>query len=129
MKKTLSFVAIVAGLGVSIYFVGSWLMNSGSASESETTLSDEVNYLCRETGQIIRGPRDPGLEGMIVEGQGAGDCQTLVQALYCPQCKSWYPYPPPEALERMPMGPRCPTHRTGLLEEIPEPADGEEVAR
>lgn len=113
MTKALSVVGIVAALGICLYFVGTWFMNSGSASES--ALSEEINYLCRETGQIIRGPRDPGPEGIE-----AGDCQALVQALYCPQCQSWYPFPPPEALERMPMGPRCPKHRTGLLEEIPE---------
>src|SRR5262245_772254 len=122
MKKTVSVVMAIAGLAIGAYLIGVWLMDSGTASEAGETLSDEVNYLCCETGAIIRGPRDPGPEGI-----DAGDCQTLVQALYCPQCRKWYPFPPPEALERMPMGPRCPKHRTGLLEEIPEETTSEEV--
>jgi hypothetical protein len=120
MNRILTVVAVVAGLGVSIYVVGSWCLSSGSASE--TVLSEEINYLCRETGEIIRGPREPGPEGFT-----AGDRQTLVQALYCPQCQKWYPFPSPEALAHMPMGPRCPKDRAGLLEEIPETTNNTEV--
>ncbi len=121
MKQNITIFAAVAAMGIGTYFLGSRLMNSGSASES--VLSEEINYLCRETGQIIRGPRDPGPEGI-----DAGGCKDLVQALYCPKCQSWYPFPPPEVLSHMPMGPRCPKDRAPLLEEIPEPKDTEEEA-
>src|SRR5262245_36435164 len=112
MNKTVLCLAVLGGVGVVGYFVGSRLM---APEPAEAALSEEITYLCRETGALIRGPREPGPEGIE-----AGDCQTLVQALYCPACRSWYPFPPPEALARMPMGPVCPKHRTGLVEEIPE---------
>ena len=105
--------AVAAGLGVVGCFAVLHLVNREVIEAAP--LSEEITYMCRETGSLVRGPRDPGPEGI-----DAGDCQTLVQALYCPACQSWYPMPPPEALARMPMGPRCPKHRTGLFEEIPE---------
>jgi hypothetical protein len=113
MNKSIMWVLIAGGLGVVAYLAASRLLNSDAVEAAP--LSEEITYLCRETGALIRGPREPGPEGI-----DAGDCQTLVQALYCPECQSWYPMPPPEVLVRMPMGPRCPKHRTGLLEEIPE---------
>jgi hypothetical protein len=113
MNKSLIWALAAGGLGVVGYFAALHLMNRDMVDAAP--LSEEITYMCRETGALIRGPREPGPEGI-----DAGDCQTLVQALYCPACQSWYPMPPPEALARMPMGPRCPKHRTGLLEEIPE---------
>jgi len=113
MNKSIIWALAAGGLGVVGYFAASHLMNRDLVEAAP--LSEEITYICRETGALIRGPRDPGPEGI-----DTGDCQTLVQALYCPACQSWYPMPPPEALARMPMGPRCPKHRTGLLEEIPE---------
>ena len=114
MNKPVMWVFVVGGLGVLGYFVAWRLLNPDAVEAAP--LSEEITYLCRETGALIRGPREPGPEGI-----DAGDCQTLVQALYCPTCQSWYPFPPPEALARMPMGPVCPKHRTGLLEDVPEP--------
>jgi hypothetical protein len=113
MKIRVLWVLVAGGLGAAGYFVVSRLMNPDIVEAAP--LSEEVMYLCRETGALVRGPREPGPEGI-----DAGDCPTLVQALYCPQCRSWYPFPPPEALARMPMGPVCPKHRTGLYEDIPE---------
>jgi hypothetical protein len=113
MNKSIIWALAAGGLGAVGYFAASHLMNRDLVEAAP--LSEEITYMCRNTGALIRGPRDPGPEGI-----DAGDCQTLVQALYCPACQSWYPMPPPEALARMPMGPRCPKHRTGLYEEIPE---------
>jgi hypothetical protein len=114
MKKSLLWVPVAVGLGIFGYLAGSRLMVPDPAEAAP--LSEEITYLCRETGALIRAPREPGPEGIT-----AGDCKTLVQALYCPACQTWYPMPPPAALANMPMGPRCPKHRTGLFEEIPEP--------
>jgi uncharacterized protein YbaR (Trm112 family) len=114
MKKSMLWVLVAVGLGVVGYLVGSRLTGTGPADAGPP--SEEITYICRETGALIRGPREPGPEGIE-----AGDCKTLVQALYCPACQTWYPMPPPEALASMPMGPRCPKHRTGLFEEVPEP--------
>jgi hypothetical protein len=113
MNKLWTGMLVFGFVGVAGYFIGRTLLNPGEAEAAP--LSEEITYLCRETGALIRGPREPGPEGIE-----AGDCQSLVQALYCPACQKWYPYPPPEALARMPMGPVCPKHRTGLFEEIPE---------
>ena len=99
--------AIIGGVGL---FLGARMLSHVPASESAE--NDEVTYICRETGALIRAPRD--------EPPEVGGCQELVQALYCPQCRKWYPFPPPEVLRRMPRGPECPKHRSGLLEEIPE---------
>ncbi len=114
MKKSMLWVFVAAGIGFIGYLVGARLMDLGPAEAG--ALNEEIMYMCRETGALIRGPREPGPEGI-----DAGDCQTLVQALYCPTCQTWYPMPPPAALANMPMGPRCPRHRTGLLEEVPGP--------
>lgn len=115
MNKLTTGLVAVGGLAVSGYFLASWLMEPAPATASP--LSEEVTYMCRETGALFRGSRDEG-----PDATEAGDCQNLVQALYCPMCRKWYPFPPLEILERMPAGPVCPRHRTGLLEEIPEAA-------
>ncbi|MBI3862194.1 MAG: hypothetical protein HY290_09895 [Planctomycetia bacterium] len=111
MNKFMTGAVVVACAGA-ILFVAGWLRQTGIDNEPE--LSDEITYICRETGQTIRGSREnPPAPGTIP------GCQTLVQALYCPKCDKWHPMPPPEALERMPAGPRCRVHNEGLLEEIP----------
>src|SRR5258708_6296242 len=108
MNKPLLWVFGGGGIIVIGYFIALRLTDPETASASPP--SDEITYLCRETGKLIRGPRD--LES---QSELPGGCETLVQALYCPTCQAWYPFPPAEALERMPMGPVCPKHRTGLV--------------
>ncbi len=111
MKKSIIWMMLAGGIGVAACIWAMRVLHPGAVEAGP--LSDEITYLCRETGALIRGPREPGPEGI-----DAGDCQSLVQALYCPTCRAWYPMPSPEVLARMPMGPRCPKDRTGLLEEI-----------
>jgi hypothetical protein len=110
MNRILAGILAAAVLGAVGLFFGGRLLSGAPASESAE--SEEVTYICRETGELVRGSRD--------EPPEVGGCQELVQALYCPQCQKWYPFPPPEVLRRMPRGPECPKHRSGLLEEIPE---------
>jgi hypothetical protein len=76
----------------------------------------EITYVCRETKVLSRGPRvaTPAINPKTGRA-------TLVQALYCPECRKWGPAPPPELRERFMAGPVCPVHRAGLLET--EPAD------
>lgn len=73
--------------------------------------SPEISYICRETGEISRGPRQPTPAINPATGRA-----TLVQALYCPECQKWHPAPPAEFAERMPRGPVCPIHQTAVFE-------------
>ena len=110
MHKSIIVVIAVVGLGAIGFLFSTGSMEPAIASPD----SDEITFLCRETGALVRGAREEDPDAIA-----APDCPTLVQALYCPACQAWNPYPPPAALERMPMGPICPKHRTGLCEEIP----------
>jgi hypothetical protein len=76
--------------------------------------SAEIVYLCRETGVLTRGPRRP--TPAVNEATGRN---TLVQALYCPECREWHPAPPSGFSERMPVGPVCPRHQRALQETGP----------
>jgi hypothetical protein len=71
-------------------------------------------YVCRETRKLSRGPRQATPAVNPKTGR-----ETLVQALYCPKCRTWYPAPPAALAERMPGGPVCPKTGTPLLESEP----------
>ena len=112
MNRFLTGSVVVAAVGFSGYFCVAWFIKPAPAAAAPR--SAEITYICRETGQIMRGPRE-----RPPDAGAAGPCKMLVQALYCPQCQAWYPAPPPEMAERTPLGPVCPEHRTGLFEDIP----------
>ena len=71
----------------------------------------EITYVCRETGELIRGPREetPALNPKTGR-------RTLVQALYCNRCRQWYKGPPRDRVDRQPLGPCCPHDGTPLAE-------------
>lgn len=77
----------------------------------------EIMYVCRETGALILGPRQPTPAVNPKTGRA-----TLAQALYCPQCGGWRAAPPAELRDRFPAGPVCPKHRAPLAESGPSDA-------
>lgn len=77
-------------------------------------LPAEITYLCLETGELTRGPRQvtPAMNSKLGRA-------TLVQALYCSRCQGWHRMPPAEVRKTMPGGPVCPTTRVPLIETAP----------
>ena len=77
-------------------------------------LPAEITYLCLETGELTRGPRQvtPAMNSKLGRA-------TLVQALYCSRCQGWHRMPPAEVRKNMPGGPVCPTTRVPLIETAP----------
>ncbi len=106
MRHVLLAVLVAAVLGA-----GWWFWPRKPALPPPPVLPAEVTYLCRETGELLRLPRQPTPAVNPRTGKA-----TLVQALWCPACRQWFPEPPPEARERMPAGPLCPQDRTPLQE-------------
>lgn len=115
-KPMLGFIA-VALMAAAVYGLLE-LVSPPPEVEGGPPPAEEIMYICRETGVTSFGPRQPTPAVNPQTGKA-----TLIQALYCPDCAKWYPAPPRELSERLPTGPRCPTHGTGLLETIPEPED------
>lgn len=71
----------------------------------------EITFICRETRALSRGPRQATPAVNPKTGRS-----TLVQALYCANCKKWYPEPPAALKERMSAGPVCPKTGGPLVE-------------
>ncbi|MFN0053483.1 MAG: hypothetical protein ACKV0T_14970 [Planctomycetales bacterium] len=101
---------VIGGLGMS------WWMKPPPAAAGPLP-SPQIAYICRETGTLSFGPRQPTPAVNPATGRS-----TLVQALFCPQCEKWHAAPPPEFSERLPLGPVCPVHKLPLLETEPTPA-------
>jgi hypothetical protein len=113
--KALVFALVLPGLT----FVCAMLV-PGCANDSPPVLDGgarpaEITYLCRETGETLKAPRQ---QTPAVNPQTGR--KTLVQALYCTSCQAWHAAPPPAMAERLPLGPVCPVHRTPLMEFRPE---------
>jgi uncharacterized protein YbaR (Trm112 family) len=64
---------------------------------------EEITYICTETQEISKGEWQDTPATNPKTGR-----RTLMQALYCHQCKKWYPAPPPEMARQSPRGPVCP---------------------
>lgn len=110
------FLAVVATVTLALvgYFGVSWLSKPSTVAAGPP-LSPEIMYLCRETKVLSRGPRQPTPAVNPKTGR-----TTLVQALYCPQCKKWRAAPPVALRERFGAGPLCPVHRAPLSETEPQ---------
>lgn len=113
MTKALSTIAIAIAVSASACFVRGW-RSAPAPLTAGSPPADEIMYVCRETRALSRGPRQttPALDPKTGR-------RTLVQALYCPKCRKWYPAPPVELFERMPGGPVCPRTGTPLVETEP----------
>ena len=53
--------------------------------------------------------------------------RTLMAGLYCAECQTWYPVPPPDQINRRPNAALCPKTRTPLTLDGPWP-DGVEAS-
>jgi hypothetical protein len=111
--KTLGTMAVaVALLGAGWW---GWQRWQASPLPPPAELPAEITYLCQETGELSRGPRQatPAMNPKLGRA-------TLVQALYCSRCRGWHRMPPPEVRQQMPGGPVCPKTRAPLVETAPE---------
>lgn len=77
---------------------------------------EEITFVCTETGEVSHGEWAPTPAMNPKTGR-----RTLMQGLYCSQCRKWYPAPPPEMAERSPRGPACPHDGSTLT--VEEPVD------
>jgi len=102
---------IIPSLMVALMIGGFLLCGCEEAPEPGPEPSAEITFICRETGALSHGPRQPTPAINPQTGRA-----TLVQALYCPECQKWHPAPPAEFAERMPRGPVCPIHQTAVFE-------------
>jgi uncharacterized protein YbaR (Trm112 family) len=62
-------------------------------------------YLHRETGELLRVSKTDA---------GPVDETKYAPALYCPNCRTWYPAPPAAVRELQPLGPVCPVTQQPL---------------
>jgi hypothetical protein len=111
--KTLGLLVLAAALLGAGWW--GWQRWQASPVSPAAELPVEITYLCLETGELSRGPRQP----TPVMNPKLGRA-TLVQALYCSRCRGWHRMPPPEARHLMPGGPVCPKTRAPLVETGPE---------
>lgn len=75
---------------------------------------DDITYICTESGDLTRGEWQPTPALSLKTGR-----KTLMQALYCAKCRSWYPAPPAEMAQQSPRGPACPKDGSSLTVEEP----------
>ena len=108
MQKLLTGIVILAGCGWGGYTVYQQT-KSPPTSLIIGEESDEITYLCTETGAVSRGEWEPTPAKNPKTGR-----KTLVQGLYCSQCRKWYPAPPPEMAQQTPRGPTCPVDHSAL---------------
>lgn len=113
MPKPFLLTAVIVALTVVGYSGVSWLSKRSTVAAGPP-LSPEITFICRETKTLSRGPRQPTPAVNPATGRA-----TLVQALYCPQCKKWRAAPPEAMRERFATGPVCPVHRAPLSETEP----------
>lgn len=119
--KTLSVMVLAAALLGTGWW--GWQRWQALPVVAPAELPAEVTYLCLETGELSRGPRQqtPAMNAKLGRA-------TLVQALYCSRCRGWHRMPPAEVRQTMPGGPVCPKTRAPLVETAPAGAPLE-VAR
>jgi len=89
----------------------------GSQSSSNTGQRTKTVYIDTRSGKTVIA--EPS-EKLPAVNPNTGK-RTLMPALYCPQCDTWYAAPPVEVQQRNPDSRRCPKHGTPLSTEGPVP--------
>jgi hypothetical protein len=113
MKKPILLLAAVTVLLAAAYFGVASFSKPKTVSAGPAPAA-EITYVCRETKKLSRGPRQSTPAVNTATGR-----VTLIQALYCAECRQWRAAPPPELRERFPAGPTCPVHKAALSESGP----------
>ena len=86
-------------------------------SENAATASTrQMVYLCTETSQTVVASQQQTPAVNPATGR-----RTLMPALYCRKCKTWYPAPPLELLQRTPRAAVCPKTGAPLTTDGPLP--------
>lgn len=105
---------IVAGVcGVALLFgTVFWMMPSKVAAIS----SENVTYVCTETGKVIVAPAQsqPALNPETGK-------HTLLRGVFCPQCNKWYATPSPDHLRGNPRELKCQVHNVPMTYDGPVP--------
>ena len=103
--------ALLACMGIAAGFsIGCGDTTATSSIENRTA------YVCRESAQIVVA----AVQATPAVHPETGR-RTPMPALYCPQCRQWYPAPPLEVLQRSPGAAVCPKHKTPLRGSGPLP--------
>jgi len=100
---------------LSVAFAGVVALPGCSDSPGSDEAQTNVVYLCRETQQLRRAPRQPS---PIVNPKTGR--KTMFRALYCSRCKRWHVIPPGEEQTGNPLRYKCPKHRCPMSENGPD---------
>lgn len=103
---------IAAGGGVFVVILAGWFYLF--ATDAQPTPEPQVVYLCRETGELIRGAR----QSLPAVNPNTGRA-TLQLALYCDKCDRWHAVPPPDVFPGNPLGYPCPKHHVPMSDSGP----------
>lgn len=87
-----------------------YVVVTAPGNDLEQLATEEVAYLCRETGELVKAPRQPTPAVNPKTGR-----PTLDRALFCPECDKWQPIPSSDAFNGDPLSHHCPRHRAPML--------------
>ena len=87
---------------------------SKPAPRSSVANDERVTYICTETMKIVLGP--PQTTPAVNPETGK---KTLVRAVYCAECQSWRPSPPPDTVAGNPLAALCPKHQIPMTPDGP----------
>lgn len=98
---------------------GSWMVLLGCSGQEVVTVHRPVSQVAfdQKSKEAVLVLGDVTLP--ITHPENARS--QLQPAMYCEQCRKWYPVPPLDELNRNPGAGRCPRHRTPLSLEGPVP--------
>lgn len=94
-----------------------WSQQRAAQVDVISAANPDIVLICTETKQVTKTPWQPTPAVNPATGRA-----TFVEALYCPDCQTWYPAPPPEAADQQRRGPQCPLTGTPLVADGPVPA-------
>ncbi len=109
--ESVKYLLLLGTVGVFAYWI---LPSSSSRGNSSRDAVEDVVYLCRETKELIKAPR----QNVPAVNPRTGR-KTLYRALYCADCKHWQPVPPPDVYSGNPLTYRCPKHHRQMTSNGP----------
>jgi len=92
------------------------------SSETDSDVVNKMVYVDTETMAAIV---LPVYESLPATNSETGE-RTLMPGLYCPECRTWYPVPAPDQINRRPDAALCPKTRTPLIADGPWPDEDSE---
>lgn len=105
-------------LAVLIVMAGGGMAGCGS-KDADVRPTDRTVYVDTKTKQPVVHQVVTSVPAVNPE---TGE-RTLMPGLYCPQCQTWYPVPPPDQINSRPNAGLCPKDKTPLTVDGPWPDD------